>query len=55
MNTGLAPLYDTAFTVAMKVSVGTMTSSPCPTFARRRLNCRAEVPFTQAIAYLAPV
>ncbi len=53
-KTGVAPRYVTALTVAMKVRVGTITSSPGPTPAIRSATWRAAVPFTQATAWRAP-
>ena len=48
-------MYDTAFAVATKDSVGINTSSFGFTPASKRLICNAEVPFTVAMANLDPV
>ena len=42
------------FTGAIKVSVGTITSSFFLTFKTLKATCNAEVPFMQATAYLEP-
>src|SRR5450756_108752 len=53
-KTGVAPAYLIAFTDAMYVSVGTMTSSPGPIPRATSAKCKATVPFETAVAYLTP-
>src|SRR2546422_10566082 len=50
-NTGVAPQYVTAFAVAMKVSDGTMTSSPGDRSSARRARWSALVPLLHATTY----
>ena len=50
MNTGCAPAWTTALTVAMNVKVGTSTSSPGFTPAASSATWRAAVPLTVATA-----
>ncbi len=54
-NTGTARALTTTLTVAMKVTAGTMTSSPSCTRKPTRPHCRAAVPEETPTAYLAPV
>ena len=54
INIGLALLYEIALTDAIKVKLGTMTSSPDLTPATFKAICNAAVPLTQATPYLAP-
>ena len=51
-NTGLAPAESTARAVAIKVFVGTMTSSSCPRSRERSTASRAAVPELTAMLYL---
>ena len=53
-NTGTAPAHTTAFTVAMNVKDGTMTSSPQPTPRAARATRSAAVPLEVATACVAP-
>ena len=50
MNTGSAPTYFTGLTAAIKVSVGTRTSSFACTFPASSAKCSPAVPFWQATA-----
>ena len=52
-GTGLAPTFDTASHVAMKVWAGTITSSPGPISHARRTSCRASSPLPTATQCLA--
>ena len=53
-NTGVAPVYAMALTVATKVIDGTTTSSPGPSPAVAQIRCRAAVPLATASACRAP-
>src|SRR5450759_1323471 len=53
-KTGVAPAYLIAFTDAMYVSVGTMTSSPGPIPRATSAKCKATVPFETAVAHPTP-
>ena len=54
-KTGFAPVYDIALQVAIKETGCVITSSSALTPASNKQICKAEVPFTAAIAYLLPV
>ena len=54
IKTGLAPVYATAFAVAINVNDGIRTSSPVPIPNATKAKCNATVPFETASAYLHP-
>src|SRR3989338_9640326 len=53
-STGAPPQKRTQLAEAVKVRVGTMTSSPGPMPAAKQAAWRAAVPLETAVAYLAP-